>query len=103
MQTILSTIVSHLNNNAYLERVESLRVRQITATVCRIQQIVRALHKLNADDQEFAYLKTIALFGAGKAGSSFLNTKSLPELIFDPDPSGCVLQIMLIRRLQGRS
>merc|ERR1711981_1313610 len=46
------------------------RVRQVTTTICKIQEYVRALNKLNVDDWEFAYLKSISLFGADKLGIS---------------------------------
>ena len=65
LQNILSSIVTHLQTSVSQEKLSATRVRQVTTTICKIQEYVRALNKLNVDDEEFAYLKAIALFGAG--------------------------------------
>ena len=66
LQNILSSIVSHLQTSVSQDKLSATRVRQVTTTICKIQEYVRALSKLNVDDWEFAYLKAISLFGAGK-------------------------------------
>ena len=66
LQSILSAIVAHLQNSVAQEKLTAQRVRQVTTTICKVQEYVRAMAKMNIDDQEFAYLKAIALFGTGK-------------------------------------
>ena len=66
LQTILTSIVSHLQTSVTQEKLSANRVRQVTTTICKVQEYVRALSKLNLDQWEFAYLKAISLFGAGK-------------------------------------
>jgi Asp-tRNA(Asn)/Glu-tRNA(Gln) amidotransferase C subunit len=70
LQNILSSIVSHLQTSVSQDKLSATRVRQVTTTICKIQEYVRALNKLNVDDWEFAYLKAISLFGADKLGIS---------------------------------
>ena len=65
LQNILSSIVSHLQTSVSQDKLSATRVRQVTTTICKIQEYVRALTKLNVDEWEFAYLKAISLFGAG--------------------------------------
>jgi hypothetical protein len=68
LQNILSSIVSHLQTSVSQDKLSATRVRQVTTTICKIQEYVRALNKLNVDEWEFAYLKAISLFGADKMG-----------------------------------
>jgi Asp-tRNA(Asn)/Glu-tRNA(Gln) amidotransferase C subunit len=70
LQNILSSIVSHLQTSVSQDKLSATRVRQVTTTICKIQEYVRALNKLNVDEWEFAYLKAISLFGADKLGIS---------------------------------
>jgi hypothetical protein len=70
LQNILSSIVSHLQTSVSQDKLSATRVRQVTTTICKIQEYVRAINKLNIDDWEFAYLKAISLFGADKLGIS---------------------------------
>ena len=70
LQNILSSIVSHLQTSVSQDKLSATRVRQVTTTICKIQEYVRAINKLNVDDWEFAYLKAISLFGAGKKHST---------------------------------
>ena len=72
LQNILSSIVSHLQTSVSQDKLSATRVRQVTTTICKIQEYVRAINKLNVDDWEFAYLKAISLFGAGKKLQYFL-------------------------------
>lgn len=67
LRSILSAIVSHLRTSVSQEKVTSAaRVRQVTNTICKVQEYVKALARMKVTDEEFAYLKAIALFGAGK-------------------------------------
>ena len=80
LQNILSSIVSHLQTSVSQDKLSATRVRQVTTTICKIQEYVRALNKLNVDDWEFAYLKSISLFGAGNI--FFMCQYKITNLIF---------------------
>ena len=62
--SILSLIVSHQQNRLTRDN-KLLNIRDITATICKIHEYVLTLDKLKISDKEFAYLRAIALFGAG--------------------------------------
>ena len=66
LQSILTAIVSHLQTSVSQEKLTASRVKQVTSTICKVQEYVRAMNKMKIQDQEFAYLKAIALFGTGK-------------------------------------
>ena len=65
LQSILTAIVSHLQTSVAQEKVTAARVKQVTTTICKVQEYVRAMNRMKIQDQEFAYLKAIALFGTG--------------------------------------
>lgn len=54
-------------NNIHQEKLSAQRVRQVSATFCKIQEFVKTATKLKVDMREFAFLKAIALFGPGMA------------------------------------
>lgn len=62
--------MSHLQANVATDKLSAGRVKQVSTTICKLQEYVRAIKRLGLDDQEFAYLKTIALFGADQSGLS---------------------------------
>ena len=64
-------IVSHLQENVSTDKLSAGRVNQVSTTICKLQEYVKAIKRLELDDQEFAYLKTIALFGAGNNKDHF--------------------------------
>ena len=66
LPSILGAIVAQLQTSVNQDKLSAVRVRQVTSTICKVQEYVRAIAKLNLDDKEFAYLKAIALFGTGK-------------------------------------
>ena len=66
LQAILAAIVAHLQTSVAQEKLTAQRVRQVTTTICKVQEYVRVMSRMNIDDREFAYLKTIALFGTGE-------------------------------------
>jgi len=70
LPAILTGIVSHLQANVATDKLSASRVKQVSTTICKLQEYVRAIKRLGLDDQEFAYLKTIALFGADQSGLS---------------------------------
>ena len=65
LPNILSAIVNHLQTSVAQDKMTAQRVKQVTTTICKVQEYVKSMTKMNIDDREFAYLKTIALFGAG--------------------------------------
>lgn len=66
LQNILGAIVTHLQTSVAQEKLTAQRVKQVTTTICKVQEYVKGMAKMNIDDHEFAYLKTIALFSTGK-------------------------------------
>ena len=67
LTAILTGIVTHLQTSVATDKLSAARVKQVSTTICKLQEYVRAIKRLNLDDHEFAYLKTIALFGAGRS------------------------------------
>ena len=65
LQSILTAIVSHLQTSVSQEKLTASRVKQVTSTICKVQEYVRAMNKMKIQDEEFAFLKAIALFGTG--------------------------------------
>ncbi|XP_071744101.1 LOW QUALITY PROTEIN: orphan steroid hormone receptor 2-like [Lepeophtheirus salmonis] len=70
LQSILTAIVSHLQTSVSQERLSATRVRQVTSTICKVQEYVRTMSKMCITDHEYAYLKAISLFGADQVGIS---------------------------------
>ena len=62
--TLLSIIVSHQQTRLARENTP-INVKEVTASICKIHDYVQTLAKLNISATEFAYLRSIALFGAG--------------------------------------
>ena len=69
--TLLSIIVSHQQTRLARENTP-INVKEVTASICKIHDYVQTLSKLNISATEFAYLRSIALFGAGKADCDHL-------------------------------
>ena len=66
LQNILATLVGHLQASVSQEKLSAQRVRQVTSTICKVQEFVRAAAKMQVDMNEFAYLKIISLFATGE-------------------------------------
>lgn len=62
LATILSAIVTHLQTTLSQDKLSVQRVKQVTDHICRLQDFVNSLQRLEVDDHEYAYLKAIALF-----------------------------------------
>ncbi|XP_071525870.1 orphan steroid hormone receptor 2-like isoform X3 [Panulirus ornatus] len=62
LNTILTAIVSHLTQAAASEKLTPSRFKQVSDHINRLQDFVTALSKLQPDEHEYAYLKTIVLF-----------------------------------------
>ena len=63
--SILSLIVSHQQSRLARDN-QPINVKEVTACICKIHEYVQTLVKLGIDEKEFAYLRAIALFGAGE-------------------------------------
>jgi len=68
LSNILNTIVSHLQTSVQQEKLSAQRVRQVTTTICKVQEYVKAMTKMAIDEKEFALLKLIALFSTDQMG-----------------------------------
>ncbi|XP_050727398.1 orphan steroid hormone receptor 2-like isoform X3 [Eriocheir sinensis] len=62
LNTILTAIVSHLTQAAATEKLTPSRFKQVSEHISRLQDFVTAMTKLQPDEHEYAYLKTIVLF-----------------------------------------
>ncbi|KAK8407128.1 hypothetical protein O3P69_002033 [Scylla paramamosain] len=62
LNTILTAIVSHLTQAAATEKLTPSRFKQVSEHISRLQDFVSAMTKLQPDEHEYAYLKTIVLF-----------------------------------------
>lgn len=62
LATILSAIVTHLQTTLHQDKLSVARVKQVTDHICKLQDFVNSLQRLEVDDHEYAYLKAIVLF-----------------------------------------
>ncbi|CAL4087456.1 unnamed protein product [Meganyctiphanes norvegica] len=62
LTTILTAIVSHLTQAAASEKLTPSRFKQVSDHISRLQDFVSAMSKLQPDEHEYAYLKTLVLF-----------------------------------------
>ncbi|KAI1288449.1 Nuclear receptor subfamily 2 group C member 2 [Halotydeus destructor] len=62
LATILSAIVTHLQTTLQQDKLSVHRVKQVTDHICKLQDFVNSLQRLQVDDHEYAYLKAIILF-----------------------------------------
>lgn len=62
LATILSAIVTHLQTTLHQDKLSVNRVKQVTDHICKLQDFVNSLQRLEVDDHEYAYLKAIILF-----------------------------------------
>lgn len=66
LPSILTSIINHLQTSIAQEKVTANKVKCVTEHICRLQDCVSSLHKLQVDSVEYAYLKALTLFSAGK-------------------------------------
>ncbi|XP_053213092.1 orphan steroid hormone receptor 2-like [Panonychus citri] len=62
LTTILSAIVTHLQTTLQQDKLSVQRVKQVTDHICKLQDFVNSIQRLEIDDREYAYLKAIVLF-----------------------------------------
>ncbi|XP_071641122.1 orphan steroid hormone receptor 2-like isoform X2 [Temnothorax longispinosus] len=61
---ILTSIINHLQASIAQEKVTANKVKCVTEHICRLQDCVSSLHKLQVNSVEYAYLKALTLFSA---------------------------------------
>lgn len=66
LPSILTSIINHLQASIAQEKITASKVKSVTEHICRLQDCVSSLHKLQVDSVEYAYLKALTLFSAGK-------------------------------------
>ncbi|XP_044007020.1 nuclear receptor subfamily 2 group C member 2-like isoform X1 [Aphidius gifuensis] len=64
LPNILSSIINHLQASIAHEKITPNRVKLITEHICRLQESVSSLHKMQVDSREYAYLKALCLFSS---------------------------------------
>ncbi|CAL1292000.1 unnamed protein product [Larinioides sclopetarius] len=62
VKTIFSAIISHLQSSVQQDRLSASRVKQVTDHICKLQDFVNSMLRLQVDEHEYAYLKAIVLF-----------------------------------------
>lgn len=60
--TILTAIISHLQSSVQQDKLSPQRVKQVTDHICKLQEYVGTMLRLQVDEHEYAYLKAIVLF-----------------------------------------
>jgi orphan steroid hormone receptor 2 len=70
LATILSAIVTHLQTTLQQDKLSVARMKQVTDHICKLQDFVNSIQKLEIDDHEYAYLKAIILFSPENLGIS---------------------------------
>ncbi|KAK7069640.1 Nuclear receptor subfamily 2 group C member 2, partial [Halocaridina rubra] len=73
LNTILTAIVSHLTQAVATEKLSRSRFRQVLDHITRLQDFVSSMSKLQPDEHEYAYLKTIVLFQCENVSESKRN------------------------------
>ncbi|KAJ9574903.1 hypothetical protein L9F63_007922, partial [Diploptera punctata] len=68
LPTILSSIISHLQATMAQEKISAMHIRQVTDHICKLQEYVNGMARLQVDEHEYAYLKAITLFSADHPG-----------------------------------
>ncbi|KAH9422322.1 Nuclear receptor sub 2 group C member 2 [Dermatophagoides pteronyssinus] len=62
LATILSAIITHLQTTLQQDTLSLQRIKQVTDHICKLQDFVNTFQKLQVDEREYAYLKSIILF-----------------------------------------
>ncbi|XP_035213686.1 nuclear receptor subfamily 2 group C member 1-A-like [Stegodyphus dumicola] len=62
VKTIFTAIISHLQSSVQQDRLSASRVKQVTDHICKLQDFVNSMLRLQIDEHEYAYLKAIVLF-----------------------------------------
>lgn len=68
LATILSAVITHLQTSLQQDTFSLQRVKQVTDHICLLQDFVNTFQKLNVNQCEYAYLKSIILFSPENVG-----------------------------------
>ncbi|KAJ8679247.1 hypothetical protein QAD02_015034 [Eretmocerus hayati] len=64
LPSILTWIINHIQTSIAQEKMTANKIKSVTEHICRLQDCVSSLHKLQLDSVEYAYLKALALFSS---------------------------------------
>ncbi|XP_068082275.1 orphan steroid hormone receptor 2 isoform X2 [Anabrus simplex] len=70
LSSILSSIINHLQTSVAQESISPRQVKQVTDHICKLQEYVSSMARLQVDEHEYAYLKAITLFSSDQPGLS---------------------------------
>ncbi|KAM8930821.1 nuclear receptor subfamily 2 group C member 2 [Pelodytes ibericus] len=70
LSTILSAIVSHLQNSIQEDKLSGDRIKQVMEHIWKLQEFCNSMTKLDVDGYEYAYLKAVVLFSPDHPGLS---------------------------------
>ncbi|XP_067209909.1 nuclear receptor subfamily 2 group C member 2-like isoform X2 [Linepithema humile] len=59
---IWTSIINHLRASILQDKITAGKMKCVTEHICRLQDCVNSLHKLQVDSVEYAYLKALTLF-----------------------------------------
>nr|XP_042896023.1 orphan steroid hormone receptor 2 isoform X2 [Parasteatoda tepidariorum] len=62
VKTIFNAIITHLQSSVQQDRLSASRVKQVTDHICKLQDFVNSMLRVQVDEHEYAYLKAIVLF-----------------------------------------
>ena len=65
LPSILTWIINHLQASIAQEKMTANKIKSVTEHICRLQDCVSSLHRLQVDSVEYAYLKALTLFSSG--------------------------------------
>ncbi|KAK7862800.1 hypothetical protein R5R35_004153 [Gryllus longicercus] len=68
LSSILSSIINHLQTSMAQENISHRQVKQVTEHICKLQEYVITMNRLQVDEHEYAYLKAITLFSSDQPG-----------------------------------
>ena len=72
LPSILTWIINHLQANIAQEKMSASKVKSVTEHICRLQDCISSLHKMQVDTVEYAYLKALTLFSSGEKNFKFI-------------------------------
>ncbi|XP_058808601.1 orphan steroid hormone receptor 2 isoform X2 [Phymastichus coffea] len=64
LPSILTWIINHLQTSIAQEKMTANKIKSVTEHICRLQDCVSSLHRLQVDSVEYAYLKALTLFSS---------------------------------------
>lgn len=68
LSTVLFSLISQLQTSVSQRKLPATKVKQVTEHIRQIQEFSVTMSRLHVDDNEYAYLKAIALFSGDQPG-----------------------------------